>query len=97
MILAIQQAYYLQARNPSDDAVLIDLAVENGLDRQAFEKQLLAPETQQELEQEMLLARQLGVHSFPSLVLTQDNRHWPVAVDYTSADVMLEALEATTP
>ena len=94
MILAIQQAYYLQARNPSDDAILIDLAVENGLDRPAFEKRLLAPETQRELEQEMLLARQLGVRSFPSLVLTRDDRYWPLPVDYSGADTMLEALAA---
>lgn len=97
MILAIQQAYYQQARNPSDHATLIDLADQTGLDRQAFEDRLRAPETQRELEQEMLQARQLGVRSFPSLVLTQDNRHWPVAVDYTRADTMLETLAATTP
>lgn len=97
MILAIQQAYYLQARNPSDDATLIELANQIGLDSHAFKAQLGAPETQRELEQEILLTRQLGVRSFPSLVLTRGDGHWSVAVDYTSADAMLEALAATSP
>jgi putative protein-disulfide isomerase len=36
MIEAIQQAYYLDARNPSDVDTLIDLAAEIGLDRERF-------------------------------------------------------------
>ena len=93
MILAIQRAYYRQARNPSDDEVLIDLAGEMGLDRGTFETLLKAPETQHKLEREIQHVRELGVHSFPSLVFRRGNEHWPVAVDYLSADVMLENLE----
>jgi putative protein-disulfide isomerase len=33
MILAIQQGYYLEARNPADMTTLIELATEIGLDR----------------------------------------------------------------
>ena len=36
MILAIQQAYYQQARNPSELATLIELAAETGLDTKQF-------------------------------------------------------------
>jgi putative protein-disulfide isomerase len=92
MILAIQQAYYLQARNPSDNAILIALAAETGLNSEAFEARLHAPETQRALEQEILHVRQLGIHSFPSFVLRTGDSHWPVAVDYLSPDAMLENL-----
>ncbi len=93
MILAIQQAYYLQARNPSDDSTLIDLAAGIGLDPGAFRARLHAPETGDQLEREILQARQMGIHSFPSLALHKADRLWPVAVDYHSADPMLESLQ----
>jgi putative protein-disulfide isomerase len=94
MILAIQQAYYLQARNPSDDTTLIALAAETGLDTQAFTVALNAPDTHQALGRELAQVRRLGVHSFPSLVLRKGEEHWPVPIDYQSADRILESLES---
>ncbi|MEJ2394353.1 MAG: DsbA family protein [Candidatus Thiodiazotropha sp.] len=93
MILAIQQAYYLQARNPSDDETLIALAAEIGLDAKTFADRLHAPDTRQRLEQEIAGVHAMGVHSFPSLVYEDDNSRWPVAIDYRSADTMLETLQ----
>ncbi len=93
MILAIQQAYYLQARNPSDDATLVALAAEIGLDPRAFADRLNAPDTRRRLEQEIARVRGMGVHSFPSLVYEDDASLWPVAIDYRSADAMLETLQ----
>ena len=94
MILAIQRAYYRQARNPSEDSVLIDLAAGIGLDRARFQGLLGAAETQRRLEQEIRYVRQLGVHSFPSLVLNRGDEYWPLAVDYQSPDAMRQGLEA---
>lgn len=93
MILAIQQAYYLQARNPSDPTVLIDLAQMIGLDPIAFENRLSEAVTQQQLEEEIAQARAMGVNSFPSLVLQVGESRWPVPVDYQSAAAMLETIE----
>jgi putative protein-disulfide isomerase len=92
MILAIQQAYYLQARNPSDDAVLIQLASEIGLPEERFAELLQEPQTQSLLEEEFEQARRLGAHSFPSLVLQQGMGYWPIPVDYHSVDNILETL-----
>ena len=92
MILAIQQAYYLQARNPSDEETLIALADEIGLDAIAFERTLQSPVIQQTLESEITQAAQLGVRSFPSLILQQDKSAWPVAVDYNTADNILDTI-----
>jgi len=92
MILAIQQAYYLQARNPSDTAVLVQLAGELGLPGERFAELLQDPQTQVLLEEEIEHARRIGAHSFPSLVLQQGMGYWPIPVDYHNADTMLETL-----
>ena len=90
MILAIQEAYYLHARNPSDEAVLIQLAGEIGLSREAFAQRLRAPETERTLQAELARAQALGVRGFPSLVLqTGPAARWPIAVDYTDPHTML--------
>jgi len=93
MLEAIQRAYYQQARNPSDNATLLELATELGLDSNAFSHALGAPQTQHQLEQEILHAETLGVDSYPSLVLAVNGSHWPVPIDYTNAGNMLETIE----
>jgi len=89
MILAIQQAYYLQARNPSDDDVLIDLAAQMGLDCVQFRRDLNAPEVQLILQHEIQMARGMGAHGFPCLIYEQDGRYRAIPVDYNHADVMI--------
>jgi len=69
MTRAIQQAYYLQARNPSEDSTLIALSKEIGLDTLTFQQTLHSETTHAQLRQEIAQARYLGVDSFPSLVL----------------------------
>jgi putative protein-disulfide isomerase len=93
MILGIQQAYYLKAQNPSDDATLIRIAEELGLDGGRFGSLLNAPETQASLEAEIRQTRAMGASSFPSLVLQQgETSYWPVPVDYTDAGNMLDTI-----
>lgn len=92
MLEAIQRAYYQEARNPSDVNTLIELAVNLGLDADAFGRTLNAPSTQAELEREMDHAMALGVDSYPSLVLEINGSHWPVPVDYNSAENMLTTI-----
>jgi putative protein-disulfide isomerase len=93
MITAIQHAYYLQARNPSDDTTLIALASELSLDRARFSELLNHPSTQRRLDSEITQARRMGVEGFPSLVLQVAKGYWPVRVDYQSADPMLQLIE----
>lgn len=71
MLKAIQHAYYLQARNPSDAPVLADLASEIGMDRDQFLAQLGAESTQSELEQDFELRASIGANSFPSIALRE--------------------------
>jgi putative protein-disulfide isomerase len=94
MILAIQQAYYLQARNPSDDSTLIDLAGEIGLNIVRFEADFRHPDTQAELLEEIRWARELGVRSFPTLLLHHKTGYSEMPVDYGNANRILSAVAA---
>lgn len=93
MIFAIQQAYYLQARNPSDRETLVALAGEIGLDQARFLHFMDDPQTQAQFEQEMRRAHAMGADSFPSLRLQMGERSWPVAVNYTDTTPMLDEIE----
>ena len=93
MTAKVQQAYYLQARNPSDDATLIELAEELGLNKSRFAEALNSDFTRQKLQDEIQTARSIGVDSFPSLVLEQRGRLHPIRIDYNNLDRMLEQLE----
>lgn len=93
MILAIQEAYYLHARNPSDDDVLIDLACKLELDSKQFSNDLLSAETQEELMSEIRFSRELGAQGFPSLIFETKNSRKLLRLDYNYPDAILNQLD----
>ncbi|MBL4783615.1 MAG: DsbA family protein [Porticoccaceae bacterium] len=92
MLLAIQQAYYLQAKNAADDDVLVDCAVSIGLNGEQFAAALNNPSTQQQLLADIKFARGMGVSSFPSLVLEHAGNYRVLDYDYNDAQVLLSQL-----
>jgi putative protein-disulfide isomerase len=94
MLDAIQAAYYLQAKNPSDATTLITLAEELGLDVTEFEQRLDAEQTQQTLKQQINFARSIGADSFPSLYLQYQDDYHAIVLDYNHADVILEHINS---
>jgi putative protein-disulfide isomerase len=95
MTQAIQQAYYQQARNPSDQETLIKLATEIGLDAERFTTQLLDAQTHQQLLEEINSARAIGLDSFPSLMLEHSGQYTPILANYTNADLILSQINAS--
>ena len=93
MTARIQQAYYREAKNPSDISTLVDLAIDIGLDSQQFSRDLIADTTQQKLMKEIQLSRDLHVDSFPAIVFKLGESVWPIAIDYLDAAPMLELIE----
>lgn len=93
MLTAIQEAYYLQARNPSDNDVLIDLASNLGLDMAKFGAVLLDEKTQQALLAEIHFARSIGGNSFPSLFVQSPAGITPISIDYQHADTCIEQIK----
>ena len=82
MYLAIQQGYYLQAKNPSDNSTLTVMASSIGLDANAFEQALKSEKVNQQLLTEIAYVRQLPINGFPSLVLAINNQFIAIELDY---------------
>lgn len=89
MTRAIQRAYYLEARNPSDQDTLVALAEEIGLDDTRFADDLNSDETRDEHQREMNMVQRLGIRGFPALVLLGEGWGQPIGVDYTDTQIML--------
>lgn len=96
MIHAIQEAYYLNAQNPSDVDVLASLATKLGCDEESFRQAINSEDTRNDLQKEMQFGQQLGVRGFPSLVfVTENNQAHGIRVDYNNANSMLDQIEQT--
>jgi putative protein-disulfide isomerase len=90
MILAIQRGYYLRALNPSDSAILQQLAEELSLDVGQFVQDLESADTEQHLQQQINLSRQLPIAGFPSLVLQVNEAVFPITLDYRNYQQSLQ-------
>lgn len=95
MTARIQQAYYLEAKNPSDYSVLVDLAADIGLDVEKFAARLESDALQQQLLAEIESTRAMGIDSFPSLAVHRDGILRHIGLSYTDPDAMLSQIEAT--
>ena len=94
MFTAIQQLYYQQAGNPSEYENLYRLAEELGLERQQFIEQIHSEEIAALLQQEIMLAEQLGARGFPSLVLLKDKTAHFIEHSYTDVEENLNKIRA---
>ncbi len=95
MISAIQEAYYLHARNPSETATLVALAGETGCDTEQFADYLHSDAARAELDDHRRTAHHLGAQGFPSLIFANArNEAYPIAVDYNRTASMIEQIEA---
>jgi len=89
MVLAIQQAYYRRALNPSDECILKQLAEELGLDVALFVSDLHSNRVEGVLQQQIAMARSWPIKGFPSLVLFHHGVPHPLTVNYQDATPML--------
>lgn len=94
MINKIQQGYYLQAKNPSEDDVLVGFANELGLDIERFRIDLNSEETNKKLMQNIELAGSLNIYGFPSLILHANNTSKHIVIDYNDDISILNQINA---
>ena len=92
MIGAIQTAYYQKAKNPSLESTLLECALEVGLDVNRFADDLTSNEIEEELQNEIRIARKLDVISYPSLLLEHNGGLFPVTVDYLDHETMIREI-----
>lgn len=92
MIQRIQEAYYLQAKNPSEKSVLVELAGDIGLDSTIFANDIDSSEVEHELQSQIQFARQSPIQGFPSLVLVKGGAVYPIPIDYHNPYTTIEAV-----
>lgn len=92
MIAAIQKAYYLDARNPSDQQLLSELAQSIGLDCDRFNSDLCSKATHHQLTQEIELSRSIGTQGFPCLIWIGYGRSSIIQLNYLHAEPMINAI-----
>jgi putative protein-disulfide isomerase len=93
MIVAVQQGYYLHAKNPSNLSVLSDMANSIGVDGDRLLEWMRVPEHEQRFQQELAFAHSLPISGFPSLVLEVDGLRYPIALDYQVPQVALDDIK----
>jgi len=82
MIEAIQEAYYLKAKNPSDTETHLLLAADLGLDIEKFAGDFSSEKLEKAFTQELQLARSLPINGFPSMVLQHQSQLNVIPLDY---------------
>lgn len=92
MLLSIQQAYYLLAKNPSDLDVLVGLAEQLGLDTRQFVDDIQSEVCQKILLEEIEFCREINITSFPSLVLKQGKSYTSLEIDYNNSKKILDQI-----
>ena len=92
MIAQIQWAYYKNAKNPSLDETLIQCAKQIGLDEPLFISDYKSELINQQMLEQISLARRLGVSSYPSLCLKTETQVFNLTIDYNRADIMMEQI-----
>ncbi|MDC0447260.1 DsbA family protein [Gammaproteobacteria bacterium] len=92
MINLIQHAYYIDAKNPSDDSTLIGLASKLDIDIEQFKKTLNDNETQSLLLKDISIAKQLGAQGFPSLLYKDSKEIRPLQIDYNNPRIILDQI-----
>ncbi|WP_026972475.1 DsbA family protein [Aliagarivorans marinus] len=92
MIEAIQKAYYLDARNPSDLQVLKSCASQIGISEKVFVEAMDSAELEYQLQTEIAQARSMPINGFPSLVLESEGQRLALPLDYHNEAVMLSVI-----
>jgi predicted DsbA family dithiol-disulfide isomerase len=69
--MALLQAYHGEGRNPSDPAVLAEVAESVGLDRKAAEEVLASGRYAQDVRDAEQRFQSLGIHAVPSVIINE--------------------------
>ncbi len=93
MINAIQKAYYLEAKNPSDMETLLSLAANLDMDFEKFKNDLLGEKAQTLLDNDLEKRRKLKVFSFPTLLLQYKKELYPIQIEFNNTQKMLKQIE----
>ena len=92
MIYGIQKSYYLEAQNPSNEDVLINIAKKLGLDTDKFIIDLKSSQINEILLDEIKLTRSMDINSMPSLALEINSTLKGIDIDYLDANYIVKQI-----
>ena len=95
MITAIQRAYYLEAKNPSDYDILADCAESCGIDRDAFFEHIDSKITHRILYQHRFFIHTLKDAQFPSLYTMLGTKFTKIPIDYNDPQPTIQLIRST--
>lgn len=84
-----QHGFYFDNHDPMDVSSFAKIAVELGLDEGEFRTKFLSEEFKKMIKQDFLRASQLGVRSFPTVLLSHNGEVDVVASGYTTSDKII--------
>ena len=89
---AIQDAIYVEGKDPSDEGVYLDLAIEFGADREDFKILRASPDYDVRTREDFVFANRLGVTGFPAVFLENQGKYHIVSRGYTEYGILEERL-----
>ena len=92
MIYGIQKSYYLEAQNPSNEDILINIAKKLDLDTDKFKIDLKSSQVNEILFKEIKLARSMDINSMPSLALQVNGTLKVIDIDYLDANYIIKQI-----
>lgn len=91
---AVQRAHLTENRNIGDAAVLTDIAVSLGFDRDAFTTAMTSEDAAQRVQADRMQAMQLGIRSIPTLIVSSaDKTTDPIRLQTTPAELLKSRLQ----
>jgi putative protein-disulfide isomerase len=90
----VSQAFYAENRDMTSAEEIAAVAEEAGLDRQQFDETFLAPATRNDTFQDFLVAQELGIRGFPTLIAGSEAKGYALVTNgFRPLDDVLEPLE----
>ncbi|MBQ0742722.1 MAG: DsbA family protein [Pseudomonas sp.] len=93
LVKAIQHAFYAQALDVTQTALLVDLAEQVGYDRRSFSESFDAEITRAAISADFSWTRDLGIAGFPTLLAQRDGQLALLTNGYQSVDAVMPLLD----
>lgn len=90
----LQEAFYLNGQSLSDPTTIVDIAASEGLDTGQVQSLLAGEYARKEALSDFTLARQLGVASYPTLLLIDDAQVHSLPATGATIEVLNARLDA---
>ncbi len=89
----VQTAFYAKNHNPHLTTTYSDIAVSMGINRNEFENKFESEEYKKQIKEDFLRASQLGVRSFPTVLLQYKGSTNVVAAGYSKAEKVISKVK----